>query len=88
MQLSDLSNAERETMLNMVADNRAMWNVYSDDPVMQRKLERIGAVVIKTETHGGKHYELPANQVSFRRPPKPMSKERKAELAAQLAASR
>lgn len=84
----ELTNAERETHLSLIADNRGVWAVYSDDPVMMRKLEGIGARVVKVEYGGGKHYELAANQVTLRKPPKPMSDARKTQLAARLAAMR
>lgn len=36
----ELTNEERETKLNMTADNRGTWYIACDDPVMQRKLGR------------------------------------------------
>lgn len=83
-----LTLEERETHLNMTADNRGEWAVYSDDEVMQRRLESIGATLVKVEHGGGKHYTLPASQVTLRKPAKPMAEERKAQLAARLAAHR
>lgn len=62
-----LSLEEQETHLNMTADNRGTWFVYSDDAVMIRKLEAIGARLVKEENHGGRHYELRADQVLLRR---------------------
>ena len=79
----DLTNAERETCISMTADNRDTWHIFSDDPVMQRRFESIGATLTK-ERGGSKWYTLPANQISLRNPPKPMSEERRAELAMQL----
>lgn len=85
----NLSLAEVETHLNLVADNRNTWHVYTDDPVMQGKFEKIGAVLIKEDKHGpGRHYTLRANQVSFRRGIKPTRTEAQVLQAQKLAASR
>ena len=75
----------------MSADKPDTWFVYSDYPKWQRKLERVGATVVRTEYGGGKHYTLPANQLSLRnpsKPRKPMTEAQKAQLAARLAAAR
>lgn len=82
----NLSNEERETHLNMVADDRSIWHISSDDPVMQRKLEKVGATLV-SEGFGGttKFYTLPANQVTIRRAVV-MSEERKAELSKRMRA--
>lgn len=86
--MTALTLAEMETHLNMVADDRSAWHAYSDDPVMQRRLESVGAVLVKVERGGGKHYRLTANQITLRKPPKPMSEERKAQSSAALARAR
>jgi hypothetical protein len=82
--MPQLSLDEQETHLNLVASNRRLWEVYSDDPVMQRKLEGIGAKLVRTEPDGlGKHYTLQANQVRLTQKPKPLSEAervRKAEI--------
>jgi len=78
---------EQETHLNMVADDRDTWHVYSDDPVIMARLERIGAKLVKEEAHGGKHYMLRAEQVLLRRGKpkrKPMTDEQRAELRRRL----
>lgn len=59
---------EMETHFNIVASDRSIVFVYSDDRVMQRKIEAVGATLVKEEQGGGKHYTLPANQLSLRRP--------------------
>jgi hypothetical protein len=85
----ELSNAERETHLSMVAQDRSIWHVYSDDPVMLRRIEAIGAKLIRIAADGlGRHYELPANQVSLRNVRKPMSEEQRARLADRMRALR
>jgi hypothetical protein len=80
---AELTLAEMETHLNMTADNRGEWIITSDDPVMCRRFEAIGAVLVRTVGQL-REYTLPANQISLRNPPKPMSEERKAELAMRL----
>lgn len=87
--MNELSNAERETHLNLVADDRSTWIVYSDDPVMIRKLDRIGAKLVKAEGFG-KHFELDAKQVLLRKAPQKrnLTDEQKAELRERLAKSR
>ncbi len=85
--MTELTNAERETHLNMTADNRDEWIVTSDDPVMQRRFEAIGATFVRAIGQL-REYTIPANQISLRNPPKPMSEERRAELAMQLRAAR
>ncbi len=81
----NLTQQEQETILSMSAFDRNFWHVYSDDPVMQRRLESIGAKIVRVASDGiGKHYELPANQVTLKKPPKPMSDERKAQLGQRL----
>jgi len=82
-----LTLAEMETHLNMTADNRNEWVITSDDPVTCRRFEAIGAVLVRTVGQL-REYTLPANQISLRNPPKPMSEERKAKLAMQLQSAR
>lgn len=85
-----LTNEERETCLNMMADDRSTWHCFSEDPVMQRKLEKIGAVLIRETANGsGKFYTLRANQVSFRKGAKiEISQERRDQAAARLRSMR
>ena len=85
----NLSQQEQETHLNMTADDRGTWHVYSDDPVMQRKLESVGAVLVRTSADGvGKHYMMRANQVSFRKGEKRELSDAQRAQVAKLAASR
>jgi hypothetical protein len=63
--MADLTLAEMETHFNMSAANRDVWEITSDDPVMQKRLEKIGATL--TSKRGDlKFYTLPANQVTLR----------------------
>lgn len=84
--MNNLSNAERETHFNLVADDRNTWEVFSDDPVMIARLDKICTAYRVTET--GKHYHLPDSQVTLRKPKKPMSEAHKAKLVARLAEAR
>lgn len=61
----NLTNEERETHLNMVASDRGQWIVFSDDPVMIRRLERIGAEFIR-DVGQGKEFRLRSEQVLLR----------------------
>ena len=65
----ELTLAEMETHLNMTADNRGEWVITSDDPVMCRRFEAIGAVLVRTVGQL-REYTLPANQISLRNPSK------------------
>lgn len=61
----ELKLDERETHLNLTADNRGQWVAFSDDPVMMKRLDRIA----HGQPHGdagGKVYILDKTQVSLR----------------------
>jgi hypothetical protein len=77
----ELLPEERETHLNMVGDDHGTWIVFSDDPYWMRRLDRIAEVVRVTGV--GKEYRLDANQVIIKAKPKPLSPERKEQLAKQ-----
>jgi len=63
--MAELTNAERETHISMTAEDRSTWTIGSDDPVMQRRFESVGATLIK-ERGTWREYTLPANQISLR----------------------
>lgn len=73
-----LTPAERETVICRAADER-QWSVFTEDPVVIRKLDRLFEAVEVT-THG-KRYELPLAAISFRRPRKLTGKQLKAARA-------
>jgi hypothetical protein len=80
-----LSLEEQEVHFSMSADDPGTWYVYTDYPKWQRKLEAAGATLVREEPDRlGRHYTLPAKQLSLRRPAKPLSEERKAELVLKL----
>lgn len=62
---NELSNAERETHLNMTADDRSTWIVFTDDPVMMRKLDVVAESA--KAVGAGKEYRLRADQVLIRK---------------------
>lgn len=74
-----LTLAEMETHLNMTADNRDEWVITSDDPVMQRRFEAIGAKLTRTIGQM-REYTIPANQISLRKPSK-LTDEQRQEMA-------
>lgn len=64
----NLTLEEQETHFNMTADDRGTWHVYSDDFVMQRRLEAAGATLVNTAADGiGKFYTMRADQITFRK---------------------
>lgn len=77
------TNAERETHLNQVADDRSTWEAASNDPVMVGRLQRIGAVLVRTvgDTH---FYRLRADQVVIRSGKRKMSERARIESAERL----
>ena len=84
--MTALTNAERETHLNMTADNRGVWEIASDDPVMQRRIEAVGAALIRQRGET-KFYTLPADQVTIRRK-RELSSEQRAALSERAKAMR
>lgn len=62
-----LTAAEQETHLSLVADDRNIWFVESNDPVMMRRLESIGAIFVREMFGGGREYTLRADQVLLRK---------------------
>lgn len=68
-----LSNAERETHINQCADDRSYWEVYSDDPVLIKKIDKIAEaykVVNAGMQQEGKYWRLEKGQVTLRNKPK------------------
>jgi hypothetical protein len=83
--MMNLSLEEQETHLNMTAADRDTWYAYSVDKVMQRKLERVGAELVRIMPDGiGKEYKLRADQLSFRRGKRQLSESAKAQLATRM----
>lgn len=76
----ELTLAEMETHLNMTADNRNEWVMTSDDPVMCRRFEAIGAKFVRTIGQL-REYTIPANQISLRKPSNLTPEERRERTA-------
>ena len=80
--IQPLCRSEMETCLQLCADDRQRWHVYSDDPVMQRHMEAIGAELCQSHFGGGKTYTLRADQITFRRGKRAFSTEQAKALRA------
>lgn len=76
--------AEQEVHFNISADDPNTVYAFSDYPKWQRKLERVGAVLVKEEVGGGRHYTLPTSQLSLRNKKKPMPDAEKARRAERM----
>lgn len=79
---NELSNAERETHLNLIADDRSVWEVFSDDPVMMARLDKIAEVA--EVVGGGKRYRLRADQVVLRTGKRRVSEAQRLQMAERL----
>lgn len=81
--------SERETNLNLSADDRGTWGVFTDDPVMIAKMEKVGAEFVRDAKGGeGKFFKLRADQVVIRTGKRFMSEEDKVRRVAKLHAHR
>lgn len=58
---------EMETTLHMYGNKRSVWEVFSSDKIMQRRIEKAGATLVKEDEYG-KWYDIPSNRISFRKP--------------------
>ncbi len=97
--MKNLTREERETVLDNVDafgnetiistnDAEDCWNVCTASPMWIRRLEKIGAELVRVhdgETH--RHYRLPMNMVSVRRPPS-FTDEQRAEMSERATALR
>lgn len=63
--MATLTNEERECHFNMTADNRNVWEVFTDDPIWITRLDKIATAY--KETDNAKWYRLGAGQVSVRK---------------------
>ena len=61
-----LTLEEQETTLAIRASDRSVIEVYSNDPVWQKRLEDAGAVILEEVNFGGKFYRLDARQIILR----------------------
>jgi len=81
--MATLTNEERETHLNQTADDRSTWELFSDDPVMIARIDKLGIVGIPVGE--GKCYTLDKSQVSIRKKRTPMSDEQREAAASRFA---
>lgn len=80
--MSDLTLEEMETAITCSGVDRSNWDIYSDDPVMQKRLEKAGATLIRASRNGeGKYYTMRAEQILFRPGKREMSEAQKVQLA-------
>jgi hypothetical protein len=89
--IAELSLDERETHLSLVASDRVSgsgWEIYTDDPVMMRRIESAGAILTREIPGGGRFYRMAQNQVRFHKPMRSLSDEERAERGVNLAKAR
>jgi hypothetical protein len=70
MKISDLGLDERETHISQSADDRSVWEIYTDDPIWIERLRKLGIqedTTRKTAEGLGKYFILPDNQLTIRR---------------------
>ena len=73
---------EMETHASMVASDRSVWEIQTDDPVWIARLDKI-ATAYKTSATG-KWYRLRADQILVRKGKREISEETRAKRAEQL----
>jgi len=78
-----LQPSERETHLSQTADDHTRWEVYTDDPLWIRRLERLGIAPYKV-VGTGRHYRLTNEQVLIRRGKPQVSEATRTARAARL----
>lgn len=79
----ELSPEERETHLTMTASNREEWEVFTDDPYWQRRIE--GLDIQPFEVRGtGRRYRLRADQILIRKGKPAISEQTRQARAARL----
>ncbi len=77
------TNEERETVLSMAADDRHTWHAATNDPVMMRRLDGIGAELVNTRGET-RFYRLRADQVLLRKGKRHVSDETRRAAAQRL----
>lgn len=88
--MKNLTREERETVLDnvdafgnetIISTNEAedCWNVCTASPMWMRRLEKIGAELVKVHDGGThKHYRLEMNMVTLRKPVQQSEEQRRA----------
>lgn len=77
---TELSLEERETNISIMASDRTTVTVYSDDPVMIKRLDRIALSPGKS-VGAGKVYVLTSKQLTLKPIRKPASQETREKRA-------
>jgi hypothetical protein len=72
---------ERETAITMSSEDHAQWHVWTDDPYMMRRLDRLAQGV---PSGCGKRYTLRADQLLLRKGKPQVSAAQKAQRAKNL----
>lgn len=60
-----MTNAERETHLNQTGDNHSTWEVFTDDPYWQCRLDKVTTPV--KVVGEGRYYKLDKGQITIRK---------------------
>ncbi len=84
---NNLTTSERETILTQTADDRSTWHLFTDDPTMARRLDKLGAARLPSRP-GTAEFELSADQVLIRRGKRSTSAANAAAAGQRLAAAR
>lgn len=87
--MSSKTREETETSFWQNAADRNTWEVFTEDEYWITRLEKAGAVLVGELSGGGRRYTIRGNQLGLRKgQKKPMSDERKAQLAARMRSMR
>lgn len=78
--MSNLTLDEMETSIIINAADRSIIEVYSDDPVWQRRLEKLAGPGRPANTGPGRFWTLDASYLALRKP-RQLSDEQRALLA-------
>jgi|SRR5215471_2745270 len=68
--IADMSGDERETHISITAADRGAggnWEIYTDDPVMIGRFDKMKLVCVRTTAGGGRIYSVPQNQITVRK---------------------
>lgn len=80
--MANLTQDEQETCFSIVASDRKLIHVFSDDPVWMARLDKIATFV--RVTGEGKEYTLRDDQLVVRKGKKQMSEAQKAQMSERM----
>lgn len=75
---------EQETQIVWLRGDTSA-KIYTSDTIVQRRMEVIGAVLVRSHEDGTNEYELPLKQITLRKPQHKLSKRDYAIAVANLA---